>query len=256
MKGFLSVYRKELYVLFASPIFYVVGVTFLIIAGYFFYNTVAFYNLLSFQANQNPMLADQLNLEQSVLRPFFLDMSIILLLMAPLITMRLYAEERKTGTLELMFTLPVADRAALLAKFSAALTAMTLMLIGTLPGILLLDHYAGLNWRMVACGYLGIFLLTGSFMSLGTFTSSLSQNQIIAAVLSFGGLMMFWVIGWTKSLVGSAAAALIDYISITQHLDSFAKGVLDSRDILYYLLFVIFFLFLTLRQVESYRWKG
>ena len=256
MKGFVSVYRKELYVMFASPIFYVVALTFLIIAGYFFYNSVALFNLLSFQASQNPMMADQLNLEQMVLRPFFLDLSIVLLLLSPLMTMRLYAEERKTGTLELVFTFPITDRATLLAKFGAVVTALSLILVGTLPGILVLNSFSSLNWKFVLCGYSGILLLGSSFMSLGIFTSSLTQNQIIAAVLSFGTLLMFWVIGWTKSLAAPAMASFIEYLSITQHLDSFAKGVLDSRDILYYLLFVMFFLFLTLRQMEAYRWKG
>lgn len=256
MKGFMSVYRKELYVLFAAPVFYVVALTFLIIAGYFFYNSVAYYNLLSFQASQNPMMADQLNLEQMVLRPFFLDLSIILLLLSPLMTMRLYAEERKTGTLELIFTFPITDRSTLLAKYGAVVTALALILIGTLPGILVLNSFSSLNWKLVLCGYSGILLLGSSFMSLGIFTSSLTQNQIIAAVLSFGALLMFWVIGWTRSLVAPAMATFIEYLSISQHLDSFAKGVLDSRDILYYLLFMVFFLFLTLRQLESYRWKG
>jgi len=256
MKGFMSVYRKELYVLFASPIFYVVALTFLIIAGYFFYNTVAFYNLLSFQASQNPMMADELNLEHRVLRPFFLDLGIILLLLSPLMTMRLYAEERKTGTLELVFTFPVTDRSTLLAKFAAVVTALAIILMGTLPGILVLHSFSGLNWSMVFCGYAGILLLGSSFLSLGVFTSSLTQNQIIAAVLSFGALLMLWIIGWTKPLVAPALASLIEYVSVIQHLDSFAKGVLDSRDILYYLLFITFFLFLTLRQLESYRWKS
>ncbi len=256
MKGFGSVYRKELYALFASPIFYTVGVTFLVISGYFFYNSVAYYNLLSFQASQNLVLAEQLSLEQMVIRPFFLDLSIILLLICPLITMRLYAEERKTGTLELLFTYPVSDCSTLLAKFAAVLTAMATILAGTLPGFALLGHMASLNWPAVLCGYLGIFLLAGAFMSLGILTSSMTQNQIIAAVLSFGALLMFWIIGWTKTLVGPTAGALIEYLAITGHLDSFAKGILDSRDIIYYVSFVILFLFFTLRQLESYRWKG
>ena len=256
MRGFVSVYRKELNSLFASPIFYVVALTFLVIAGYFFYNSVAYYNLLSFQASQDPLLAKQLDLEQMVLRPFFLDLSIVLLLICPLMTMRLYAEERKAGTLELLFTYPIADRSALLAKFTAVVTTLALILIGTLPGLLLLDYIADLNWPVVVCGYLGIFLLGSSFMSMGVFTSSLTQNQIIAAVLAFGVLLMFWIIGWTKSMVGPGTAALIEYLSITEHLDNFAKGVLDARDVLYYLLFIVFFLFLTLRQLESYRWRG
>ncbi|GLI34086.1 ABC transporter permease subunit [Desulforhabdus amnigena] len=256
MKGFVSVYRKELYSLFASPIFYVVAFTFLLISGYFFYSNVAYFNLLSFQASQNPMMASQLNLAEMVLRPFFLNVSVVLLLISPLLTMRLYAEERKTGTLELLFTYPVTDGSTVLAKFAAVTTAFVAILAGTLPGIMLLGYISNPNWKAVFSCYIGIFLLGGAFLALGTFTSSLTQNQIIAAVLSFGALLMFWVIGWIKSLVNPSMAVIIEYLSVTNHFDSFTKGVLDSRDFLYYLLFVLFFLFLTLRQMESYRWRG
>ena len=138
MKGFGSVYRKELYVLFASPIFYSVAFIFLLIAGYFFYSAIGYFNLYSFQASQNPMMAKQLNLVEMVTRPFLMDISIVLLLISPLLTMRLYAEERKNGTIEFLFTYPVSDQAAVLAKFSAVLTAYLVILAGTLPGIGLL----------------------------------------------------------------------------------------------------------------------
>ena len=256
MNAFGSVYRKELYSLFASPIFYVVAFTFLVISGYFFYSAMAFYNFVSFQASQNPMAAKQLNLTDMVLRPFFMDMSIVLLLISPLLTMRLYAEERKSGTLELLFTYPIPDRSAVLAKFCAVVTALVVILAGTLPGIALLGYIGNPSWKTVATAYLGIMLLGGAFISLGLFTSSLTQNQIIAAVLSFGALLMFWVIGWVKNLVGPTSGSFVEYISITKHLDSFTKGVLDSRDLLYYVLFMAFFLFLTLRQIESHRWRG
>jgi len=256
MKGFWSVYRKDLYSLFASPIFYVLAVTFLILSGYFFYSTVAYYNLLSFQASQNPMMARQLNLADMVLRPFFLDISIILLLISPLITMRVFAEERKNGTIELLFTYPISDRASVFAKFAAVVTALIIILAGTLPGIFMLGYIGNPAWMPIFCGYLGIFLLGSAFMALGVFTSSLTQNQIIAAVLSFGALLMFWVIGWLKSMVGPSAGEVIEYMSITKHLDSFAKGILDSRDLIYFVMFIVFFLFLTLRQMESHRWRG
>jgi ABC-2 type transport system permease protein len=256
MRGFGSVFRKELYVLFASPIFYVVACMFLVLSGYFFYSAIAYFNLLSFQASQNPFLAKQLNLTEMVVRPFFLDMSIILLLISPLLTMRLYAEERKTGTLELLFTLPISDFATLLAKYGAVVASWAVLLVGTLPGFVLLYLVSNPSWTAVCCGYLGIFLLGASFLALGIFTSSLTQNQIIAAVLSFGLLLMFWIIGWVKNLVGPVAAQLVDYFSTTSHFDSFAKGVIDSGDLVYYLLFAALFLFLSLRQMESYRWRG
>jgi ABC-2 type transport system permease protein len=256
MKGFVSVYRKELYCLFALPVFYAVAFTFLVIAGYFFYSAIVYYNLLSFQAAQNPMMAKQMNLMEMVLRPFFFDLSIVLLLISPLLTMRLYAEERKTGTMELLLTYPLPDRSIILAKFAAVVSAFAVIMAGTLPGIFLLSYLANPVWKPILCGYLGIMLLGCSFMSLGIFTSSLTQNQIIAAVLSFGALLMLWVIGWAKSYVGSTMGEVIDYLSIIKHFDTFAKGILDSRDLLYYLIFIVFFLFLTLRQMATYRWRG
>jgi ABC-2 type transport system permease protein len=256
MKGLWAVYRKELYSLFASPIFYVVAFIFLVIAGYFFYSAIAYFNILSFQASQNPFMAEQLSFTDMVLRPFLLDLSIILLLVSPLLTMRLYAEERKTGTLELLFTYPLTDRATLLAKFLALLTVFLVILFGTLPGTVIVAHLAKSSWKVILCGYFGFFLLGSAFMSLGLFTSSLTQNQIIAAVLSFGILLMFWIIGWMKSFVGSTVAGLMDYLSIMEHFESFSKGILDFRDLLFYIFFIVFFLFLTQRQIESYRWRG
>jgi ABC-2 type transport system permease protein len=242
--------------LFASPVFYAVAFTFLIIAGYFLYSAIVYFNLLSFQASQNPMMAKQMNVMEMVLRPFFFDLSIVLLLISPLLTMRLYAEERKTGTMELLFTYPLTDRSVVLAKFAAVVSAFLVIIVATIPGIFLLNTLGGLTWKPILCGYLGVLLLGSSFMSLGTFTSSLSQNQIIAAVFSFGALLMLWVIGWAKSYVGATMGEVFDYLSVIKHLDSFSKGVLDSRDLLYYLMFTVFFLFLTLRQMTTYRWRG
>lgn len=255
MKGFLAVYRKELYSLFASPIFYAVAFVFLLLAGYFFYSSVAYFSLVSFQAGQNPLVAQRLNVTDMVLRPFFLDLTLVFLLVAPLLTMRLYAEERKSGTMELLFTYPVKDRAAVLAKFAGVMTVFAAILLGTFPGLLLLDYVADPNWKVVFCAYLGFFLVGSAFMSLGLFASSLSRNQIVAGVLSFGLLLLFWIVGWMGSLAGPLEW-LLEYLSIMERFDSFSKGVLDSRDVIFYVLFIVLFLFLTERQIESYRWRG
>jgi len=256
MKGFWAVYRKELHSLFASPIFYVVAFIFLVISGYFFYSAVAYFNLVSFQAGRNPAVLQQLNLSNMVLRPFFMDLTIVFLLVSPLLTMRLYAEERRSGTLELLFTYPVTDRATILAKFSAVVTVFLVVLVGTLPGFFLLEYLTDPSWKVILCCYLGFFLLGSAFMAAGLFTSSLTRNQIIAAVLSFGILLMFWIISWMQSLAGPSLAGLIQYLSIMEHFDTFSKGVIDSTDLLFYILFIAFFLFLTQRQIESYRWRG
>ncbi len=256
MKGFSSVYRKELYGIFASPIFYAVAFIFLVLSGIFFYLILDYFNHLSFELSQNPMLAQKVNIMEIALRSFFLNLSFILLFLAPLLTMRLYAEERKSGTLELLFTYPITDAAAVLGKFAASLTAFLMLLVGTFPGIITFALTATPAWKPILAGYLGVFLLGSAFMSLGLFASSLTQNQIVAAVLTFGISLILWFVGEAKSLVGPAAGPVMEYLSVTKHFEGLSKGVLDSRDVLFYLAFSVFFLFLTLRQMSSYRWRG
>ncbi|MHC1728859.1 MAG: ABC transporter permease [Syntrophobacteraceae bacterium] len=256
MKGFLAVYRKELYGMFVSPIFYVVAFFFLVISGVFFYLILNYFNQLSFELSQNPALARQINVMEIVLRSFFLNLSFILLFLAPLLTMRLYAEERKSGTLELLFTYPVTDAAAVAGKFSASVTAFLMLLAGTLPGLITFALTSTPAWKPILAGYLGVFLLGASFMSLGIFASTLTQNQIISAVITFGLLLLLWFVGETKSLVGPMAGNVLEYLSVTKHFESLSKGILDSRDILFFFVFSLFFLFLTLRQMSSYRWRG
>jgi ABC-2 type transport system permease protein len=256
MKGFWSVYRKELYSVFASPIFYAVAFIFLAIAGVFFYLILDYFNQLSFQLSQNPALASKVNVMEIVTRSFFLNLSFILLFIAPLLTMRLYAEERKSGTIELLFTYPVSDLAAVAAKFAASATALFVILAGTLPGTMALFTIAAPAWKPVLAGYMGTFLLGCAFVALGLFTSSLTQNQIIAAVLSFGLLLILWFAGETRSILGGTLAPVAEYLSVPKHFEGFSKGILDARDLLYFVLFSAFFLFLTLRQMTSFRWRG
>ncbi len=256
MRGFWAVYRKELYALFASPIFYVVAFIFLVLHGYFFYTALAYYSMVSFQAAQNPFMAHQLNLMDMVVRPVLMDVSVVLLLTAPLLTMRTYADERRSGTMELLFTLPVTDKGVLAAKFAGVLTTLALLLVGTLPSMAVLGAVADPNWNAILCAYLGLFLLGAAFLALGMFSSAFTKNQIVAAVLSFGALLFFWVIGWLSSIMGPTSMRLVEYLSIIRHFDTFSKGVLDSRDVIYYLIFTSFFLFVTVRQIESYRWRG
>ncbi|MFP3870651.1 MAG: ABC transporter permease subunit [Syntrophobacteria bacterium] len=258
MKGFFPVYRKELNLLFVSPIFYVVSFVFLGLSGYFFYSSVAYYSLLSFQAGggRNPYLAAQLNLTDMVLEPFFGSMSIVLLLMVPLITMRLFAEEKKSGTAELLFTYPICDRAALLAKFAATVSILILLLVGTLPAMILLESLSDPPWPTILGGYIGLFLMSSSFGSLGLLASSLTENQVIAAVISFGALLLLWIIGWAESLAGPTLGSVFNYLSLLTHFENFAKGILDSRDVLFYVLFITLALFATARILESRQWRG
>jgi len=256
MKGTLVVFRKEIYSIFASPIFYAASFIFLVVAGYFFYSNTLYFSILSFQATRDPFLSEKLNLTSMVVTPFFGDLSTILLLMLPLITMRLYSEERKTGTIELLFTYPLSDVGTLLGKYLATLLVLVIMVAGTLPYMGLLESFASLDWGVVFSGYLGVFLLGAGFIALGIFTSCLTENQIVAAVLSFGALLLFWGLVWARSYLGPVAGHAVELISIVTHLEPFTKGLVNTKDIVYYVVFVFFWLFMTVRFLKLRYWRG
>ncbi len=258
-RGVSLIFNRELRSYFNSSIAYVVITMFLIITGYFFYNLVATFSIISFQAQASPMMARQynlLNINETVVRPLFGNISIIMLLMTPLLTMRLLAEERKAGTMELLLTYPVRDIEVVTGKFLACFTVFLAMIGATFIYPVLLVFLGEPELMPIVTGYIGLILLGAAFISLGLFTSSLTENQIIAASMSFGILFVFWLMSYSVNLVSSGPGQIISYIAITEHLASLAKGVVDTEDIIYYLLFVTLFLFLTLRSLESKRWRG
>jgi ABC-2 type transport system permease protein len=256
MSKLLAIYRRELTFFFNSIIAYVVIAIFLFIAGYFFYNLLAYFNLISMQAMQNPYLARQLSLTEGVLQPLFGNISIVLLLVMPLLTMRLLAEERKSGTAELLFTYPISDWDALLGKYFATVTVFATMLALTFVYPLLLEKYATPEWGPILSGYLGLLLLGMSFIAMGLFFSSLGENQIVAGTLTFGVGLFFLIIGWVTPFVSPGMAKVVSQLSILEHLDNFTKGIIDTNDIVYYCNFTLFFLFLSSRVLESNRWRS
>ena len=163
---------------------------------------MAYFSLISFQAAQNPQAGGQVNLNEMVVKPLFDDMSIILLLIVPLLTMRLLAEEKKNGTIELLLTYPIREGAVVLGKFLATLFIIFILLALTAVNVFMISRFGVVEWGPVLTGYGGLILLAAGFISLGLFTSALTQNQIIAAVLGFGALLMFWIIGWAGSVSG------------------------------------------------------
>ncbi|PYM49525.1 MAG: ABC transporter permease [Candidatus Rokuibacteriota bacterium] len=250
------IFKKEMRLYFTSPVAYVVVAIFALIAGYFFYSIFAFFTLASMQSMMNPAMARELNVTDSVMRPLFSNISVILLLLMPLVTMRQFAEERRSGTIELLLTYPVRDGAVLAAKYLAALALYGLMLMLTLlyPGIVV--AFARLEWGPVATGYVGLLLMGSTFIAVGLFASSLTENQIVASITTFGILLILWIIGWSADYVGGAWGKVLQHLSILEHNDNFAKGVLDTKDVLYYANFIALALFLTLRSLEARRWKG
>jgi ABC-2 type transport system permease protein len=258
--GCLALMRKELTVYFATPIFYIIGFFFLLLAGYFFYTNVLYYNIISMQAMQqaaqNPQVAAQLNPQNLVFRPLFQTLAIVLLLLVPVLTMRLLAEEKRSGTAELLFTYPLTDWGVILGKYLSALLVYLVLLCITTCYSLAFSFMARLDWGVVATGYLGLFLLGGACLSLGLFASSLTENQIIAAVVAFSLLLLFWIIGWVQEFGAGGLRGVFQFLSMMEHYENFVRGVIDTRDLVYYVSFIYFFLFLTKRQLESRRWRA
>ena len=256
MKNFIAIYKKELRTYFQSPIAYVVITVFLVLAGFFFYSNFAYFNMASMQAMQSQYGMANMNITEWVLRPLFGNISITLVFIIPLLTMRLFSEEKKSGTIEILFTYPVKDFEAILGKFASAMTVFCLMLVlsGLYP--LLIWRFGSIESGPLMAGYLGLFLLGATFISIGIFASSLTENQIVAAVITFGALLFFWIIGWSAVFAGPKVADLLNYLSIIEHFQNFSKGVIDTKDVVYYLSFSFFALFLTVRTLESKKWRG
>jgi ABC-2 type transport system permease protein len=250
MKAIFTILKRELKSYFASPIAYIILVVFLILSGIFF-----FFYLESFIRSQfDPrfqLFREKLNLNEFVIRPYFGTTSVVLLFMIPLITMRLIAEERKNFTAELLFTSPVRVSQIVLGKFLASFSLFALMVALSAIYLVVLRVYGNPDLGPVLSAYLGLFLLGGSLISAGLFASSLTENQIVAAVISFGILLVFWILGASSD----ADNSILGYISIINHLDNFTKGIIALRDTIYYLSFIFFGLFLTYIMVESQRWR-
>jgi ABC-2 type transport system permease protein len=253
MRNTLAIAQKELRSYFASPIAYIVIGFFALLYGYFFVVTLQYFvrgSMSEFGAG-GPQ-----NINEMMLRPLIQNAVIILLFVTPSITMRTYAEEKRTGTIELLLTSPLTDLQIILGKFVGAMGMYLAMLAVTSIHIALLFAYGNPEWKPIASGYLGLILLGGSFVSLGLLISSLTRNQIVAGIVTFAVLLFFWIISWIGSFSSTSFAAVTSYLSIIDHLDDFSKGVIDTTHLVYYVSFIVFGLFLTAKSVDSERWRG
>jgi ABC-2 type transport system permease protein len=255
MKNIWIIAKKELRTYFTSPIAYVIMTVFLVLIGFFFYSLIWWFNTQSMQAAQNPYAAQQMNINQMVFGPLFNNMSIILLLMLPLLTMRLFAEEKKIGTEELLMTSPISVWQILIGKFLASFLVLAVMLglTGLLASFTFL--YGNPELFPVLNGYLGLLLMGGAFIAIGLFFSSLTENQIVAAVLTFGALLLFWILNWASNSAAGFWKEVLNYVSFFQHFENATQGTLDTTDIIYYFSFAFFGLFLTHSVIQSRRWR-
>ena len=257
MRNVWHIMVKELRSLFVSPIAYVVIPGFLILSGFFFYDLLTSYvRLVSFyQIYRNPMILDQLNVNDFIITPLFQNINVLLLLVIPLITMRLFAEEKRQGTDELLFTSPLGIGEIVAGKALAAVIFFIVILVLTLPYPAILFKISNPDLGKVFAAYLGLLFVGVSFISLGLFASSLTDNQLVAAVIGFSALLLFWIIGWISETSEGALASILSAVSLTSHFQGFAKGVLELKDVVYFITFIGFWTFLTLRSVESVRWR-
>ncbi|MBN2054159.1 ABC transporter permease subunit [bacterium] len=256
MNGFMPVFKREMREYFNSPIAYVVITLFLLLCGVTFWIMCASYAKFSMQAMNNPYMAQQLNLTEMIFGAVFNTISVFMLLFMPVLTMRSFSEEKRSGTIELLFTYPISDWQAILGKFSAALSVFVIMLLCTGLYPLLTAWIATPEIGPILSGYLGVLLMGASFLALGILASSLTENQIVAAVLALGSYLLLWFVGWGAQLTDPGTGDLLKALSVIDHFDPFVEGVIELQHVAYYVLFTFFCLFLTSRVLESKKWRG
>ncbi|MGH9599988.1 MAG: ABC transporter permease [Terracidiphilus sp.] len=247
--------RKELHSYFTSPVAYLLLVMFALIFGFFFWNALGYFVVegaeMQMSGQNVPM-----NINEEIIRPLLSNVSVLGLFFIPMITMRLFAEEKRTGTIELLATSPVRDIEIILGKWLAALGLYACLLFFTAINFAFLFHYGNPDWKPLAVGYLGLLLQAGALLALGTFISTLTRNQIIAGAATFGACLLLWVFAWVSGYDSSTWAAVLSYLSIVTHFGSFGKGVIELKDAVYYLTFIFLGLFFTARSLESMRWRS
>jgi len=226
MSGWYAVFRKETANFFVSPIAYAVLACFLLISGFFFWANVSLMSLISLQAANNPMIAQRINMTDIVIRPLAQNMSIVLLFLMPLITMRLFSEERKSGSIELLMTYPITDFGVVFGKFLSAFLVLVVMLGSTLSFPVLLFLVGRPDLGTVMSGYVGLLLMGAAFVALGMFLSTLSENQVISAAISFVAALLFWVMSWSSSFADERLGNVLRQLFILEHLGYFDKGIL------------------------------
>ncbi len=236
MRNTLTIAQRELYAYFVSPIAYIVTAAFLVIGGYLF-SLILYFS------------------REATMRFIFGNLSFILLLIAPMITMRLLAEEHRSGTIELLLTAPVRDWEVVLGKFMASLTLFVAMIALTLVYPLVLFVFGSPDGGPILSGYLGLLLAGAGYLSVGLFTSSLSRNQIVSAVLGIVLLLVLWLADAAGSFAGGGISSILSYLSLSSHTSDLTRGVIDTKDVIYYLSFIASFLFLAVRSLESRRWS-
>jgi ABC-2 type transport system permease protein len=255
MRNAWIICRKELHGYFVSPVAYLLLTMFGLIFGFFFWNAVGYFVIegvqMQMRGQEVPM-----NLNEQIIRPLLSNVSVVGLFFIPMITMRLFAEEKRTGTIELLATSPIRDLEIIVGKWLAAMVLYSGLLFFTALNFSFLFKYGNPDWKPLAIGYLGLLLQGGALLAIGTFISTLTKNQIIAGAATFGVCLLLWVSEWASGYETATWAKALAYMSVITHFESFGRGVLDSKDAVFYLTVIFLALFFTARSMESLRWRS
>lgn len=255
MRNIWTIYKKELNSYFVSPIAYILLLMFALIFGFFFWNALGMFIYYGMESQMRGQ-AFPMNVNEQVIRPLLSNISVVGLFFIPMITMRLFAEEKRNGTIELLATSPVRDSEVILGKWLAAVSLYATMLLFTAINFSFLFRYGNPDWKPLVIGYLGLLLQAGALLAIGTFVSTLTRNQIIAGAVTFGVCLLLWVLEWVSGYETATWARVLAYMSVITHYESFAKGVLAAKDAIFYLTLIFLGLFLTARSMESLRWRS
>jgi ABC-2 type transport system permease protein len=254
MSNVLAIAQKELKGYFASPIAYIIIGFFALVFGYFYFASITFFLQASLQMGMPGQ--GQININTMAIRPLLQNVSVVALFVLPLVTMRTYAEEKRSGTIELLLTSPITDTQIVLGKFLGAVALFALMLAVTWIHMGILFIYGNPEWKPIVAGYLGLLLMGSSFISLGLLISSLTKNQIVAGMVTFALLLLLWTLNWMSESATPTWQKVLSAVTITDRFDDFTKGIIAVSHVVYYLSFITFGLFLTAKSVDSERWRG
>lgn len=255
MRNVWTIARRELYSYFVSPVAWVLLTIFAFLSGLFSYIISASFVRFSLEGQMSGQ-GGPMNLNEQVIAPLFSNIAVVGLFLIPLISMRLFAEEKRQGTIELLVTSPVHDVEIVLGKWLSAVIMYASLLVVLLLDFSFLFIYGSPDWKPVVTGLLGILLQGACLLALGTFISTTTRNQIVAGAVGFALALVLWILNWTTSFGNSDTVQVLNYLSIVSHMDSFSRGVVDTKDLIYYLSMIFLGLFLTTRSLESLRWRS
>jgi ABC-2 type transport system permease protein len=255
MRNVYAVFKREVKAYFTQPMAYVMMGGFLLVVGFFYYVQFQFFLRLSFAAMRHTVGTEELDIGRLVVSATIDTIGVVSIFTLPLLTMRLWAQEKRSGTVELLLTWPLRGGEIVLGKFFAALVVYAVLLLLTLLGVFLTATFATLDPGPIFSGYLGTFLLGAALLALGFWCSTWTESQLVACACAWAAFLFFWLINLPADFVGKLGPVLT-HLSFATHYEKLVKGVIDTQDVVYFVLFTLFCLFLTLRALEATRWRG